>query len=156
MEAIIFRKATKSDLAEIIQLLVDDPIGRTREVFSDPPDARYLAAFEAIDSDPNQLLAVVVDETAGTGGIAGCMQMTFIPGLSRTGMWRGQIENVRVAARLRGSGVGRRFFEWAIARFRERGCGLVQLTSDKRRPDALRFYASLGFEASHEGLKLSL
>lgn len=156
MESITFRKATRDDLDGIVRLLVDDPIGRTREVCSDPPDARYTSAFKAIDCDPNQLLAVVVDPAAETDEVAGCMQLTFIPGLSRTGMWRGQIENVRVAAHLRGGGVGRRFFEWAIERCRERGCGLVQLTSDKARPDALRFYVSLGFEASHEGFKLSL
>ncbi len=156
MEEIAFRQATKPDLPEIVRLLVDDPIGQTREVLSDPLDARYSSAFEAIDADPNQLFAVIIDKNTEAGEVVGCMQLTFIPGLSRTGMWRGQIENVRVAARLRGGGVGRRFFEWAIDRFRERGCGLVQLTSDKTRPDALRFYASLGFEASHEGLKLSL
>ncbi len=156
METIEFRQARRSDLAEIIQLLVDDPIGRTRDVFSEPLDDRYTSAFEAIDQDSNQFLAVIVDQSTGTGTVVGCMQLSFIPGLSRTGMWRGQIENVRVAASLRGGGVGRRFFEWAIERFRERGCGLVQLTSDKTRPDALRFYASLGFEASHEGLKLML
>ena len=86
----------------------------------------------------------------------GCLQLTFIPGLSRLGMWRGQIESVRVAADQRGSGLGRRLFEWAIAECRARGCGLVQLTTDKSRPDAKRFYESLGFEASHEGMKLSL
>ena len=46
--------------------------------------------------------------------------------------------------------------EWAIAEFRKRGCGLVQLTSDKSRKEALQFYESLGFSATHEGLKLNL
>ena len=84
------------------------------------------------------------------------MQLTFVPGLSRTGMWRGQIEGVRISSSHRGSGLGKRFFEWAFDRFRERGCGLVQLTSDKARPDAIHFYETLGFKASHEGMKLSI
>ena len=47
-------------------------------------------------------------------------------------------------------------FEWAIEECRDRGCGLVQLTTDKGRPDAMRFYEALGFGASHEGMKLKL
>lgn len=88
--------------------------------------------------------------------IAGCLQLSFIPGLSRLGLWRGQIESVRIAAGLRGAGLGRAMFEWAIAQCRERGCGLVQLTTDRARPDARRFYESLGFAASHDGMKLNL
>lgn len=151
MGSIRFRRATIDDLPAIIGLLADDPLGQTREIVCDPPDDRYLDAFSAIDNDPNQLLAVADD--AGT--VAGCMQLTFLPGLSRTGMWRGQIESVRVAEGCRGQGLGRLFFEWAIGQCRQRGCGLVQATSDKSRPDAIRFYESLGFKASHEGLKLS-
>ncbi len=101
--------------------------------------------------DPNQLLAVADD-----GAVVGCMQISFIPGLSRRGMWRGQIESVRIAASHRGAGLGRRFFEWAISRCRDRGCGLVQLTTDASRADAARFYQSLGFVGSHTGMKLPL
>jgi GNAT superfamily N-acetyltransferase len=149
---ILIRKATRTDLAAIIALLADDPLGKQREVISDPVDARYLAAFAAIDNDPNQLL-IVADEN---NDVVGCAQVTFIPGLSRTGMWRGQIESVRIAETHRRGGLGRRLFEWAIEACRERGCGLVQLTTDKTRPDAARFYEALGFVASHEGMKLSL
>ncbi|WP_134817445.1 GNAT family N-acetyltransferase, partial [Bordetella pertussis] len=117
-----------------------------------PPQPAYLAAFGAIDRDPNQLLAVV--ERAGQ--IIGCLQLSFIPGLSRRGLWRGQIESVRVAASERGAGTGRALFEWAIAQCRDKGCGLVQLTTDKQRADARRFYESLGFKATHEGMKLDL
>lgn len=151
MGSIRFRRATIDDLPAIIGLLADDPLGQTRENVCDPPDDRYLDAFSAIDNDPNQLLAVA--DNAGT--VAGCMQLTFLPGLSRTGMWRGQIESVRVAEGCRGQGLGRLFFEWAMGQCRQRGCRLVQATSDKSRPDAIRFYESLGFKASHEGLKLS-
>ena len=148
-----FRRARRDDLAAIIDLLANDPLGRQREVVSDPPDPAYVAAFEAIDSDPNQLLAV---GTLVDGTVAGCLQITFIPGLSHQGQWRGQIESVRVAEAARGRGAGRRMVEWAIAACAERGCGIVQLTSDKTRGDAIRFYEQLGFAASHEGLKLKL
>jgi ribosomal protein S18 acetylase RimI-like enzyme len=149
----IFRSARKSDLADIIRLLADDDLGSIREVVSDPVDARYLAAFAAIEADPNQLLAVASDEA---DRVVGCLQLSFLPGLSRTGMWRGQIESVRIAKDHRGSGLGSQFIEWAIARSKERGCGLVQLTSDKTRADSIRFYEKLGFVASHEGLKRNL
>lgn len=148
-----FRKADGADLAAIIRLLADDGIGASREVVCDPVDGRYRAAFGAIEADPNQLLAVAVD---GTRRVVGCLQLSFIPGLSRTGMWRGQIESVRVAREVRGCGLGAEFIGWAIARCIDRGCGLVQLTSDKARADAIRFYEKLGFVATHEGLKLSL
>ena len=149
----VFRSARQSDLADIIRLLADDDLGSTREVVSDPVDIRYLAAFAAIEADPNQLLAVAIDET---DRVVGCLQLSFLPGLSRTGMWRGQIESVRIAKSHRGSGLGSQFIEWAIARCAERGCGLVQLTSDKTRADSIRFYEKLGFVASHEGLKRNL
>ena len=147
-----FRRATSADLPAIIALLADDPLGRLREDASSPPDARYVRAFAAIDADPNQLLAVV----EGGGAVVGCLQLSFIPGLSRLGLWRGQVESVRIGANHRGGGLGRAMIEWAIAQCRARGCGLVQLTSDRSRTDALRFYESLGFRASHEGMKLDL
>lgn len=148
-----FRPARRSDLADIIGLLAEDDLGSAREIVSDPPDTRYVAAFDAIEADANQLLAVAVD---GRDRVLGCLQLTFIPGLSRTGVWRGQIESVRVAKSARGTGLGSDFIEWAVARCAERGCGLVQLTSDKSRRDAIRFYEKLGFVASHEGLKRNL
>jgi len=151
--ALSFRRATRNDLKAIIDLLANDALGQGREVVSDEPDAAYLAAFEAIERDANQLLAV---GTLTDGTIAACLQLSFIPGLSRQGQWRGQIESVRVAEAARGQGAGRQMMAWAIAECKKRGCGLVQLTSDKTRGDAIRFYESLGFVASHEGLKLSL
>lgn len=150
--AISIRKAAAADVAAIVAMLADDALGAKREDASRPLRESYRSAFAAIDADPNQLLAVVEQE----GGIIGCMQISFIPGLSRMGMWRGQIESVRIASHIRGGGIGRRMIEWAIEKCRERGCGLVQLTTDKSRSDALRFYQSLGFTDTHEGLKLSL
>jgi ribosomal protein S18 acetylase RimI-like enzyme len=152
MNDLLFRPATESDLPAIIALLADDALGKTRENASLPLDRRYTTAFEAIARDPNQLLAVAELE----GAVVGCLQITFIPGLSRMGMWRGQIESVRIAASLRGRGTGKALFEWAIEQCRSRGCGLVQLTTDKARPEALAFYEKLGFKASHEGMKLAI
>lgn len=147
-----YRRATRDNLPDIVALLADDELGQTRERPGLPLDKLYLEAFDAIDRDPNQFLVVVERE----GALIGCLQLTFVPGLSRMGMWRGQIESVRIAASERGSGLGSQMFRWAIAQCRERNCGLVQLTTDKARPDALRFYESLGFTASHEGMKLAL
>lgn len=152
MTELLFRRATRADLPAIVALLSDDALGRDREDPAQPPNPHYLAAFEAIERDPNQYLAVALDDDT----VIGCLQLSFIPGLSRLGMWRGQIESVRIAAAQRGGGLGRRMFDWAIEECRRRGCGLVQLTTDKTRPEALRFYNSLGFQASHEGLKLAL
>lgn len=150
--AIAIRKAAAADVAAIVSMLADDALGAQREDASLPLRDSYRNAFGAIDADPNQLLAVVEHD----GEIIGCMQISFIPGLSRMGMWRGQIESVRIASQIRGGGIGRQMIGWAIEQCRERGCGLVQLTTDKSRSDALRFYQSLGFTDSHEGLKLSL
>ena len=152
MNQLIFRPAIESDLAGIVAMLADDELGRQREDSSIPVNQMYLDSFAAIDRDPNQILTVVEDH----GDLIGCLQITFIPGLSRLGMWRGQIESVRIAAGHRGEGLGRKMFDWVINECRSRGCGLVQLTTDKSRADACKFYESLGFKASHEGMKLTL
>ena len=152
MNDVSFRPAVVSDLPGIVAMLADDELGRQREDPSTPLNAKYLDSFAAIDRDPNQLLAVVEDK----GVPVGCLQLTFVPGLSRLGMWRGQIESVRIATGHRGKGLGRKMFEWAIAECHRRGCGLVQLTTDKSRAEAYQFYESLGFRASHEGMKLTL
>jgi GNAT superfamily N-acetyltransferase len=146
---VIFRDARREDVPAIVALLADDILGAGREGSLD--DA-YWKAFEQIAADPRNRL--VVAEAAGQ--VAGTLQLTLLPGMSRHGMLRAQIEAVRIAAPQRGQGLGRAMIEWAIAQAREQGCGLVQLTSDKHRPDAVRFYESLGFTASHEGLKLPL
>ncbi len=147
-----FREASRSDIARLVALLADDELGATREDNSKPLNPRYLDAFDAIDKDPNNELIIVekADE------LVGMMQLTFIPYLTHTGSWRCLIEGVRVARSHRGKGAGRRMIEWVIERARERQCGIVQLTSDKQRPEALRFYRSLGFNATHEGFKLKI
>jgi len=145
-----FRTATRVDLPTIIGLLADDVLGKSRDF--DAVDEAYERAFAAIDSDPRNFLIVADDH----GEVVACMQITYIPGLGRHGAERCQIESVRVRSDRRGAGVGGDLTTWAIEQAKNRGCALVQLTSDKRRPDAHRFYGRLGFVASHEGMKLAL
>jgi GNAT superfamily N-acetyltransferase len=147
-----FRRATQQDLSAIVRLLADDPLGSLRESYTSPLPAAYLEAFAEIDSDPNNEL--VVAEHAGE--VIGVMQITYIRYLTFQGGRRAQIEGVRVDQRFRGQGLGRRMFHWAIERARQEGCHLVQLTTNKERPEALEFYLQLGFTNSHEGLKLYL
>lgn len=144
------RRAARSDVRAIVDLIAADQIGATRDGGDLAP---YERAFAAIDADPAQLLAVVTDSG---GEVVGTLQITFIPGLARRGALRAQIEAVRVREDHRGQGLGHEMFAWAIDEARRRGCALVQLTSDKRRTDAHRFYGRLGFEPSHEGFKLRL
>jgi GNAT superfamily N-acetyltransferase len=147
-----FRKAKLADLERVVELLADDPLGSKRESVKTPLERSYIEAFASIEADPNNELIVVERD----GVVAGVLQLTFIPYLTYRGSWRAVIEGVRVAAEARSSGVGTQLIMWAIDRARERGCALLQLTSDKARPDAIRFYQSLGFSPSHEGMKLQL
>ncbi|MBZ9871843.1 GNAT family N-acetyltransferase [Mesorhizobium sp. BR1-1-9] len=149
---ITFRKALASDLPALVAMLADDPLGAAREDASLPLAQGYVDAFDTIDADPNQLLAVAVDGA----DVVGTLQVSFLAGLSRKGAWRGQIEAVRVAGQRRSEGIGRLMIEWAVDQCRARGCGLVQLTTDKTRADAHRFYESLGFTGTHLGYKKTL
>jgi GNAT superfamily N-acetyltransferase len=146
------RRATAGDLPAIVAMLADDELGRLREDATDPLPPAYAAAFGQIDADPRQLLAVAEHD----GRLVGTLQLTFIPYLSHRGGERALIEAVRIAGDVRGEGLGRTMLEWAVDQARQRGCRLVQLTTDKRRDEARRFYESLGFTATHEGVKLPL
>jgi ADP-ribose pyrophosphatase YjhB (NUDIX family)/ribosomal protein S18 acetylase RimI-like enzyme len=147
---VVLRRATADDVAAIVGLIADDQLGATRD---DPAElTAYLGAFAAIDADPAQLLVVLDDGAA----VVGTMQVTFIPGLSRRGATRAQVEAVRVAASRRGQRLGEQMVRWAVDESARRGCALVQLTTDKSRADAHRFYQRLGFTASHEGFKMAL
>ena len=149
---LIFRDATQADLPFLIDMLADDELGEQREDTSGPLNQAYLSAFSHIRSDPNNELVVVEAENR----IAGMLQLTFIPYLTHVGSWRCLIEGVRIHNDFRRQGLGTKFFEWAIRHAKKKGCNLVQLTSDKQRPDAIRFYEDLGFKATHEGFKLKL
>ncbi|MGW5052141.1 GNAT family N-acetyltransferase [Actinokineospora sp. NPDC004072] len=145
----MIRTATAADVPAIVALLADDPLGATRER---PGDPRYAAAFAEIAADPNQVLVVAEAD----GAVVGTLQLTITPGLSRLAARRATIEGVRVRADQRGAGLGQRLIEWAVEHARERGADLVQLTTDRARPDAHRFYERLGFVPSHVGMKLDL
>ncbi|RPF34804.1 GNAT family N-acetyltransferase [Streptomyces sp. TLI_185] len=150
MGDLAIRPATADDVAAIVAMLADDPLGAQRE---SPDDLTpYLTALERLASDPNQHLVVAVRE----GRVVGTLQLTVIPGLSRRGTVRSIIEGVRIHADERGSGLGTQLIDWAIDESRRQGCQLVQLTSDNTRTEAHRFYERLGFTASHVGFKLQL
>ena len=150
---VILRRAVVTDLPELVALLAADQLGATRDgIRTDDDLGAYQRAFAAIDNDPAHLLVVA----QASQDIVGTMQLSFLPGLARRGALRAQVEAVRVSAGTRGRGLGAAMLTWAIAEARRRGCGLVQLTTDKSRADAHRFYERLGFVASHEGMKLRL
>lgn len=148
-----FRKATQKDIPAIIDMLADDELGKTRENFQNPLPQEYLMAFEIINADENQELMVIESENTE---IIGTLQLSFIQYLNYKGGMRAQIEAVSVRKDKRGLGIGKALFDWAINRAKERNAHLVQLTTDKRRPRAIKFYEDLGFQATHEGMKLHL
>jgi GNAT superfamily N-acetyltransferase len=150
--AITFRAARTEDLPELVRMLADDHLGARREAVATPLAAGYAEAFAAMEADPNNQLVVATLD----GAVVGMLQLTFIPSLSYQGRWRALIEGVRVSSRVRSAGIGGALMQWAIERARRRGCGMVQLTTDRTREDALRFYERLGFVASHHGMKLHL
>lgn len=150
---VALREAQAGDIPAVVALIAGGQVRSDRDGVRSQDDLRaYLAAFEAIDADPAHLLVVaaVDDEVVAT------MQLSFLPGLARRGSLRAQVEAVHVAASMRGTGIGSAMLGWAIGEARRRGCALMQLTSDKKRTDAHRFYERLGFVASHEGMKLTL
>lgn len=146
------RRAVLADVQTIVALLADDEFGSSREEPWESASQQYRDAFAEIDADPHQFLCVA--EIGAS--IVGTLQLTFIAGLSRKGSRRGLIEAVRIARERRGEGLGEALLTWAIDACRERGCAMVQLTTDKRRLDAHRFYERLGFAPSHQGYKLQL
>jgi ribosomal protein S18 acetylase RimI-like enzyme len=146
------RVAGRSDLDAIVTLLNDDELGAKRNPLFHEASDQYTQAFDRILDDPNNdFIAADTD-----GRIVGCYQLTFIVGLSHVGGERAQIESVRIASDLRGSGLGTRLMLDAISRARLRSCFLVQLTTDIRRDHTKRFYERIGFLARHHGMKLSL
>jgi GNAT superfamily N-acetyltransferase len=141
-----FRTAQQTDLVEIVKMLADDPLGSSREEFSNPPKPCYLDAFRHIEADPNNDIIVAVDTD---GELLGCFQLTYIPNLTLQGSWRAQLEGVRVKASKRSAGIGKALIEHAIQSAQTKGCRTVKLTSNIARIDALRCYESLGFTPSH-------
>jgi GNAT superfamily N-acetyltransferase len=150
LSELISRRATPTDLPAMLALIADDVLGKNRD--ADPSDPVYKEAYEAINADRNQYL--LLGELDGE--VIAMLQITFIPGLSRRGALRANIEAVRVRSTLRNQGIGRWLMKQAIEIARERNCALVQLTSDARRSEAHSFYGQLGFVGSHVGFKYVL
>ncbi len=149
----MIRPAKKDDVVAIVEMIANDKLGVHRENFKKPLPDSYYEAFHNIASDPNQELVVLENESQQ---IIGTLQLSFIQYLTYQGGIRAQIEAVRIHEEHRGKGIGQQLFKWAITRAKEKGAHVIQLTTDKKRPEALRFYESLGFRASHEGMKFHL
>ena len=153
IDTMTIRRANVKDIKSIVQMIANDKLGQLREKYEEPLPHDYYDAFQKIDSDPNQELMVMEDDA---GKIIGTLQLSFIQYLTYMGSIRAQIEAVRIHKDFRGKGIGQQLFKWAIQRANEKGAHLLQLTTDKKRPEALRFYEKLGFKTTHEGLKLHL
>ncbi len=147
----MIRKAVKQDVPFIVKLLANDELGKQREDYRQPLPQTYYTAFGRVHQDSNQELMVLVSES---DVVIGTLQLSLIPYLTYQGGIRAQIEAVRIHSDYRGQGLGEKLFTWAINRAKERGAHLVQLTTDKQRPEAVSFYKKLGFQATHEGMKL--
>jgi len=152
MDRLTYRAATNADLPFIINLAAADDVSRTINAWQPEAAEAYEAVLAEIDADPNEELFVV----ERSGGPIGMFQLTFLTSITRPGMLRGLVESVHIIPTERNNGFGSEMMRWAIERCRARGCGIVQLTSNKRRADAHRFYEALGFIRSHEGFRLFL
>ncbi|HTJ59306.1 MAG TPA: GNAT family N-acetyltransferase [Devosiaceae bacterium] len=152
MPELIYRKATSADLPFMVDLIAVDDVSGSAETWAAANAPLYEAALAAIDADPNQELIIAELD----GAAVGTLQLTFIPGIMRRGMWRAVVESVHIVPEQRNKGLGKQMMGWAAERCRARDCGLVQLTSSKKRLDAHRFYRTLGYDQSHEGFKLYL
>jgi ribosomal protein S18 acetylase RimI-like enzyme len=153
MDDITIRRALRDDVPAIVRLLADDPLGRGREEPDEPLPESYWDAFDRLRCDPNAVLAVVQDSSKA---VIGCLQLNFIIGLSHQGAGRMLIEDVRVDKRYRNRRIGHRLLDWAVDQARQKNCQVVELFIHQSRTDARRFYESLGFEASHAGMRLLL
>jgi ribosomal protein S18 acetylase RimI-like enzyme len=148
---VTIRRARRDDVAAIVAMLADDPLGSARERIEDPLPPPYFSAFEAVDLDPN--IHLVVAEN-GDDEVVGCLQLCILPGLSSQGAPRALIEDVRVASHCRSQGIGEQIVRWAINEARAKNCRLVELVTHNTRVDAQRFYVKLGFQQSHKGMTL--
>lgn len=149
ISSITIRRARREDVAVIVAMLADDPLGSARERLEEPLPSSYFQAFEAVDRDSN--IQLVVAE-GSDGVVVGCLQLCILPGLSSQGASRALIEDVRVASHCRSRGIGEQMVQWAVTEARAKGCKLVELLTHNTRVDAQRFYARLGFARNHLGM----
>ena len=151
MSNVTIRRVRREDVATIVGMLADDPLGGARERIEDPLPPTYFKAFEAVERDPNIQLVVAED---GEGAVVGCLQLCILPGLSSQGASRALIEDVRVASHRRSRRVGEQLVRWAVSEARGKGCKLLELLTHQTRTDAQRFYERLGFHRSHVGMTM--
>ena len=151
LSPVTIRRARRDDVARIVAMLADEPLGGQRERLEDPLPQVYFDAFERVARDPNIQLVVAED---GEGAVVGCLQLCILPGVSSQGASRGLLEDVRVASDCRSRGIGEQLVQWARAEARARGCKLVELLTHHTRVDAQRFYERLGFARSHVGMTI--
>ena len=151
LSQVTIRRARRDDVAHIVAMLADDPLGGARERLEYPLPRVYFDAFERVARDPNIQLVVAED---GEGAVVGCLQLCILPGVSSQGASRGLLEDVRVASDCRSRGIGEQLVQWAAAEARARGCKLVELLTHQTRVDAQRFYERLGFARSHVGMTI--
>jgi GNAT superfamily N-acetyltransferase len=152
MDGVGFRQASAADLPAMLRLLADDDVAQARGGYTAEVTPEVAAAFKEIERDPNNELWV-----GDLGGeVVAMLQLTLIPGLSRGGMRRALVEAVRVRADLRSRGIGEALMRHVEDRAKAAGCGLIQLTTDRKRLAAHRFYERIGYAPSHIGMKKPL
>ncbi len=152
MNKINIRIAKKEDLQAIVKLIADDDIVGSREIYSEPLNEIYIKAFDTIDKDSNNELIIAESESK----ILGTLQITYIPYIINKGQYRALIEAVMISQESTGMGIGTKMMKWAIQLAKDKKCCIVQLTTNKKRLDAHRFYERLGLKSTHEGMKLEL
>jgi GNAT superfamily N-acetyltransferase len=146
------REARADDLEAIVRLHEEDALGTHGDAWVPENRDAYEAAFAAIAGSRDNILYVAEWDRR----VVGTFQLTFIPNLTGRGALRVKIESVKVKADLRSRGIGARMMAFAEAQARSRGARLLELSSNKTRGDAHRFYERLGFARSHEGFKKKL
>jgi len=152
MSKLKYRRANSNDLVAIVTLLINDSLGKDRECLTQELDSRYLEAFKKIDADPNQYLMIVEIDNV----IVGTCHTSLLHSLTFKGSTRLQIEAVRIKDEYRGQGIGEHMISEAIRHGKINGASIIQLTTNKERSDAQRFYERIGFKATHAGMKLYL
>ena len=152
MSNLYIKNAEERDLIALINLLNDDDLGNEREDNTTPPIQSYINAFNEIQSDTNNKITVAILNDK----VIGMMQVTFIPGLSMKGSKRCQIESVRIHKDYRNRGFGKKLINKGIEMAKKKNCSMVQLTSNKKRKDAIKFYKNVGFSSTHQSFKLEL
>ncbi len=152
IQSLTYRKAAINDLNQIVKLLLEDELGALRESKGEELNQNYVDAFYRIEVDPNQYLMVVESNHK----IVATCHLTIMPSLTFTGSTRMQIEAVRVAEKYRGQKIGEWMMNAAVIYVKSKNVKIIQLTTNKKRPRAKTFYKKIGFEASHEGMKMHL